>query len=287
MNDKKEVSYQQQMRAPAYIRYTSRFLQTLSTELASRFATRLFGTPFRFKTPKREFKMMEKSKLSKLYVSAIDKEIVVYEYGDSTKKVLLVHGWSGRGTQLCKIADMLLEMGYSTVSFDAPAHGRSTGKRTHMLEFIECVHALENVFGPFEYAIGHSLGGMTLMNAVKRGLSIEKLVIVGSGDKVTDIAEDFASRIGMNSRIAKRMKERFDRVAGMDIEKLSAYLAAREVHIPVLVIHDSNDNEVPVAAAYSILDNLSQGCLMITEGLGHRKILGDKKVIERIREFLQ
>lgn len=231
--------------------------------------------------------MMEKSKLSKLYVSAIDKEIVVYEYGDSTKKVLLVHGWSGRGTQLCKIADMLLEMGYSTVSFDAPAHGRSTGKRTHMLEFIECVHALENVFGPFEYAIGHSLGGMTLMNAVKRGLSIEKLVIVGSGDKVTDIAEDFASRIGMNSRIAKRMKERFDRVAGMDIEKLSAYLAAREVHIPVLVIHDSNDNEVPVAAAYSILDNLSQGCLMITEGLGHRKILGDKKVIERIREFLQ
>lgn len=231
--------------------------------------------------------MMEKSTLSKHKVPAIDKEIIVYEYGKSARKVLLVHGWSGRGTQLCKLADMLLDMGFSTVSFDAPAHGKSPGKTTHMLEFIECVHSLEENFGPFDYAIGHSLGGMTLLNAVKRGLSVKKLVVVGSGDKVTDIAEDFAVRIGMNSRIAKRMKERFDRLAGMDIEMLSASFAAQNVHIPVLVIHDTHDTEVPVEAAHHIHENLSEGYLMITKGLGHRKILGDKKVIERIQEFFQ
>jgi esterase/lipase len=43
----------------------------------------------------------------------------VYQYGQSDKKVLLVHGWSGRGTQLVKIADALLKSGYSTISFDA------------------------------------------------------------------------------------------------------------------------------------------------------------------------
>jgi hypothetical protein len=42
----------------------------------------------------------------------------------------------GRGTQLFKIADELLKQGYSTISFDAPAHGKSPGKTTIMVDFI-------------------------------------------------------------------------------------------------------------------------------------------------------
>jgi hypothetical protein len=36
-----------------------------------------------------------------LHIPTINKS-VVYQYGQSDKKVLLVHGWSGRGTQLVK-----------------------------------------------------------------------------------------------------------------------------------------------------------------------------------------
>jgi hypothetical protein len=43
-------------------------------------------------------------------IPEIKKEIVVYEYGYSQKKVL-VHGWSGEGTQLFKIADELVNKG--------------------------------------------------------------------------------------------------------------------------------------------------------------------------------
>jgi alpha-beta hydrolase superfamily lysophospholipase len=60
-----------------------------------------------------------------LHIPTINKSVVVYQYGQSDKKVLLVHGWSGRGTQLVKIADALLKSGCSTISFDAPAHGKS------------------------------------------------------------------------------------------------------------------------------------------------------------------
>jgi hypothetical protein len=52
------------------------------------------------------------------HIPTINKSVVVYQYG-SDKKVLLVHGWSGRGTQLVKIADALLKSGCSTISFDA------------------------------------------------------------------------------------------------------------------------------------------------------------------------
>jgi esterase/lipase len=55
----------------------------------------------------------------------------------------------------------------------------------------------------------------------------------------------------------------------------SAYKAAKEITIPILVIHDKDDLEVPVKAAQHIYDHLKNGKLLLTEGLGHRKILGD------------
>ena len=47
----------------------------------------------------------------------------MYQYGERKRKILLEYGWSGRGTQLFKIADELVQKRFSTISFDAPAHG--------------------------------------------------------------------------------------------------------------------------------------------------------------------
>jgi hypothetical protein len=65
----------------------------------------------------------------------------------------------------------------------------------------------------------------------------------------------------------------------------SAYKAAK-VTIPILVIHDKDDLEVPVKAAQHIYDHLKNGKLLLTEGLGHRKILGDSEVIQRTVQFV-
>jgi alpha-beta hydrolase superfamily lysophospholipase len=62
------------------------------------------------------------------------------------KKILLIHGWSGRGTQLCSIADCFVKKGYTTISFDAPAHGKSPGKTSDMTEFIATILELERKF---------------------------------------------------------------------------------------------------------------------------------------------
>jgi pimeloyl-ACP methyl ester carboxylesterase len=50
---------------------------------------------------------------------------------------------------------------------------------------------------------------------------------------------------------------------------ITAYKAAKEITIPILVIHDKDDLEVPVKAAY--LRSFKNGKLLLTEGLGHRK----------------
>ncbi|MDO9037929.1 MAG: alpha/beta hydrolase [Lutibacter sp.] len=271
---------------PASIIATGKILQYLAPPLAVLYSIKLFRTPIRFKTPARENMMADSAQKKLVMIPDLNKEVMVYSYGYSKRKVLLIHGWSGRGTQLFKIADKLLENGFMTISFDAPAHGKSTGKTTMMNEFVKTALFLEKEFGPFEIAIGHSLGGMTVLNSVKIGLNVKKAVVIGSGDVITDIIEQFVAKLELKPIIVDKIKNHFYRKFGEGIDNYSAYIAAKSVKIPTFVIHDTEDVEVPVSCAHHIRQNLDQGEILITNGLGHSRILKDSKVINRIVEFI-
>lgn len=271
---------------PASIIATGKILQFIAPQLAVLFAIKLFRTPIRFKTPAREKMMAESAQKKMVLIPGLNKEVMVYSYGYSKRKVLLVHGWSGRGTQLFKIADKLLENGFMTISFDAPAHGKSTGKTTMMNEFVQTAMFLEKEFGPFEIALGHSLGGMAVLNGVKQGLNIKKAIVIGAGDVITDIIKQFVAKLELNPTIVAKIKNHFYKKFGEDIDNYSAYIAAKSVKIPILVIHDTEDAEVPVSCAHHIRQNLEQGEILITNGLGHSRILKDAKAINRIIEFI-
>ena len=283
---KKKQKQAQVIEIPKAILLTAKFLQAVSPSLTTKFAAKLFTTPIRHKLPKRELHMERESVQKSILVPEIQKEIVVYEYGKSDKKVLLVHGWSGRGTQLVKIADELLKMGYMTISFDAPAHGKSKGNSSIMIEFIASILEIEKQYGPFEFAVGHSLGGMSVLNAIKQNLQVKKAVIIGSGDIIQDIIDDFICKLQLRPEYGIKLRNHFEAKFGGKMDDYSAYKAAEKTEIPVLVIHDKDDDDVSVKAAYNIQKHLKQSEIMITESLGHRKILGDETVIQKIREFI-
>lgn len=286
MSKNKEIQAQT-LKIPKIILITAKLFVAISPKLATKFTAKLFTTPIKHKIPKREFHMDKESVQEKVFVPSINKEIVVYHYGKSEKKILLVHGWSGRGTQLVKIADELLNLGYSTISFDAPAHGKSKGNSSIMIEFIASILELEKQFGPFEFAIGHSLGGMSILNAIREKLKVRKVVIIGSGDIIQDIIDDFIKKLELNPEIGIKLREYFEKKYGVEMNYYSASNAAKEVLIPVLIIHDENDVDVNVKAAYNIKENLNISELMITKNLGHRKILGNTEVVKRIVEFIK
>lgn len=284
--EKREKTPVQRLLVPNYILYTGKILTALSPYLASRFAAKLFLTPFRYKLPEREKEMDQKSRQERLTIPSIDKEIVVYHYGTSPKKILLVHGWSGRGTQLSILAKELLEKGYSVVSFDAPGHGKAPGKKSMMPYFSEALHLLEDKYGPFEAAVAHSLGGMASLKAVKDGLDIKKLVIIGTANSITHVTKEFAYNMKLNEKVANKMKTYLDNKFGEDMDNYSGAVSAEDVKIPTLVIHDKDDVDVRVKEAYEIHDKLENGELFLTEDLGHRRILGNRKVIQKIINFL-
>ncbi len=125
------------------------------------------------------------------------------------------------------------------------------------------------------------------MNAIKEGLTTDKAVIIGSGDIVQDITDDFVAKLGLKPIISKLLCHRFEQKYGGKMNDYSAYKAAETTLIPTLVIHDKNDPEVPVKAGINIRQHLKNGELMLTEKLGHRKILADHQVIEKIINFIK
>jgi pimeloyl-ACP methyl ester carboxylesterase len=283
---KKTKKPHQSMKIPKIILVVGQFLSFISTKLTVQFAARLFTSPIKHTIPKRELEMDRLARQEVLLIPSIQKRINVYHSGATLKKILLVHGWSGRGTQLVKFTEAFEKLGFQIVSFDAPAHGKSPGNTTLMPDFIASILEIEKQFGPFEAAIGHSLGGMSLLNAVKEGFKIKRLTIIGSGDIVKDIIDDFVKKLQLNSKIGDLLRIHFEKKSNRTMDSYSSFHAASEISIPVLVIHDENDQEVPVSCAHHIHQHLKNGDLMITQNLGHRKILGDAAVIQKTIQFI-
>ncbi|CAL2080826.1 Alpha/beta hydrolase family protein [Tenacibaculum sp. 190524A02b] len=272
---------------PKFLIIATNIIQTISSNLIAKLGAKLFLTPVKFGTPKREKMLYESAQKKRIPIKTIHKEIEVLTYGYSKKKVLFIHGWSGRSTQLFLAADKLLEKGYMLVAFDGPAHGKSTGKRTSMPEFLETIKEVTNLYGPFEVAIGHSFGGMCLYNAVAEDLSVKKLITIGAGDKISEVILNFTKSLKLKNNVAKKIKGIYDKQWEKDVDEHASSEMAKKINIPTLVIHDSMDGDVDVSSAINIRQSLKRGELFITNGLGHTKILRDKKVAVKIIEFIQ
>lgn len=239
-----------------------------------------FFTPKKYVQSKREMSFEKSTKSELVYIPSIDKEICIYAYGYSTKKVLLVHGWSGRGTQFYRIADKLLENRMMVVFFDAPGHGLSSGKTTHLLEFVEIIKHLqkENFYG----AIGHSIGATALLHFQGVHAYFKKMVLIGTlsnSDKV------------INKLVKPKFKTNFKEFAlqkyKIDLDRYNGIDSAKAIKTPTLIIHDSKDKMVAVSNAFGLRQNIPNAELLITQKLGHTKILQSVKISNKIIQFLQ
>lgn len=285
-NNKETISIvQKKMKS---ISQFGKIVQFFSPSLATKFSARIFATPLNFKIPERELMYRKSAKNELVLISKLDKKVMVYTYGYSPKKVLIVHGWAGRGTQIYELSDKILENKMMVVSFDGPAHGLSEGKTTNMLEFLDTIQEIDKKYGPFDAVIGHSFGAMSLLNAVARNyVRTEKLVTLGADNSITEVLKSFVAQLDLNPKIAIKLKKRFEKKLNDKIDNYASCEAAKKVIIPTLIIHDTKDKYVPVSSALEIRQNLKNGELLITNGLGHHKIFKDKIIIERIIDFIK
>jgi pimeloyl-ACP methyl ester carboxylesterase len=215
--------------------------------------------------------------------------LAVYEWGVGPT-VLMVHGWGARATHMGRMIDPLVRAGFRVVSFDAPAHGNSTGKTTDLVEFAAAVNAVAQFAGPIHTLLAHSFGvAMALLARRDWGVEAQKQVLISSFDHCIWFSEAFGKYIGLRPALVERMRQLMvDRYDGrFNWSDTSVVEMLRRARRPTLLIHDEDDKEIPVGHSIALLQGAPHAELLVTSGLGHHRLLGDSSVIEQVVRFVQ
>ena len=283
---KKRNDLQSAEQIPKILKLLIYTISLVSSKTTTALLGYIFSRPLRHKPHVREKEFISFSKKEIHFIPSINKRIKTYELEGSGKKVLLVHGWSGRGSQLSSIATECNKKGLFVVSFDAPAHGGSSSKTTNVPEFVEAINFLNTTKGPFDYAIGHSFGGASILNYCRKHESFEKIVVIGTQSKLSTYFAEFIKIMGLKEDYSKKIMTLFEKRVGEKILDYDPENFVRNITSKTLVIHCSDDNYVNFGSAITLRKELKNSELYKTTGLGHRKILGDKKTINRLVDFL-
>jgi pimeloyl-ACP methyl ester carboxylesterase len=210
----------------------------------------------------------------------------VWSWGDGPV-VLLMHGWGGRAVHLQEFVDPLLAEGFRVVAFDAPAHGRSDGVRTNLIECTGAVLQVAGSVGSIHGIIAHSFGSPTAAMAVRHGLKVNKMVFIGAPQSIGKLTHGIARIIGLPAKVPQRTQERIESRLGISMEDLETDRVLASADVPLLVFHDEEDRDVPWEDAQAIVRAVKEANLVTTTGLGHRRIIQDAEVVQQAVDFLR
>ena len=274
---------------PASLRLIRRgfqFIAALSPGLAGRLAATLFMTPQKKKVSSRSAALFQEAE--RLSIPFGGRGLAAYVWEAEGPTVLLVHGWEANASSMRHFVMPLREQGFRVVAFDAPAHGNSTGKQTHLIELGKALETVIQKLGPVDSIVAHSLGAMVTLLALGRSpsIAVKRFVSIGAPSRANDLIDMWCGVVGLKRKAKAEMRQRVARRLGVPLHILTAEEAVAGLELPGLIIHDLEDERVPFKNSELISDNWTNAQLMSTRGLGHRGALRDARTIGEVVSFL-
>lgn len=265
------------------LRGALRALNLISPSLAAQWAFRLFTTPRRHVRPAREQRLLQEA--SVLDFISRGRVLRGWSWGQGPA-IMLVHGWEGRGAQLGAFVQPLVQAGYRVVTFDAPAHGQSAGRRMTPLDQARAMSALAQWVGGVHAVIAHSMGSLSTSLALQDGLHLERLVFVAPGSHPGEATERMGQVLDLPPSVVMGVREALAARLGQTWQQLADSDPFAGHEVPLFVAHDVGDRDVPIDAAERLCSSWGPATLYRTAGLGHRRILRDPDVVLRAVEFI-
>ena len=264
-------------------------LDRLSPALAGGLAWRLWRSHARLQPRPPEQAVLARAEAG--WLLSGDARLRAYRWGDSPRQVLLVHGWGGAAAQMTPMVDGLLDAGFSVLAFDQPGHGAATGDVQHVAEMSEQIDLVLRAAGPFEAVIGHSVGGAAAALAISR-LPVDRpkpksLVMIGSPGALQAMVGRLTGWLGLSEPAVANLRQRMLARAGLDWPAVdAAVINPLLADVRGLLIHDQQDQEVPIGQARYNLRHWPGAELRTTDGLGHRRPLRDATVLAWVQDFV-
>jgi hypothetical protein len=235
----------------------------------------------RYPLPIKEMELAKKATHKQL--TAKGKETIqIYEWG-SGPIALLVHGWNGRGTQFHSVVDWLVAAGYKAVAFDAPGHGLSSGLESDIPSFARAILAIGIEYGVVDLAISHSAGGLALGKAIEDGFKSANVALICPPESLKSALNSILDGFSLaeparivylklcEGRLGAGVWEKFD------FSRFGGHLSGLN---NVIVVHDTDDREVPWKEGEAVSRYIDGAQLFSTHGLGHRRLLRSEALLE-------
>lgn len=208
-------------------------------------------------------------------------------YGSGSKKILLLHGWSGWVGQFEDLIREINPFEYTVYAVQPVGHGESRAVRSHPGRFIEALlETIEYLDCSFDAAIGHSLGAAALVSAQALTGSFGGMILISSPATIEGVLNRFARFLNLGKRSNNHFIKTMEETVGIPVEKLDLVLIAEAEKIPVLLIHDKNDKEIPASESECLLLAFENSQIFRTVGWGHSRLLQSPAVTQKIMQFL-
>ncbi len=254
---------------------------------ASKVARRVFLTPPRHRIPMREIWWGTDAETFEMPFGS--GKLAAWRWGWGGPKVLLVHGWAGRGLQLGAFSEPLVEAGFEVVAYDAPGHGRSSGGRSSLPEMAEAVTAMVRHLGGVAGIVAHSLGASATTVALGRPGTppqVGRLAYLSPAVDMFHVTHRFADLTGFTRPVVARMRSGLEHRFATPWSDFQGLRIAPAMTCPLLVVHDRDDREIAHSESEALARSWPGARLETTSGLGHRRILRDTGVVGGILGFL-
>lgn len=274
--------------AITYIRIQFKVVAAVSSVIAAERAFTLFCTPF----PKRKRRapaLFAKAESLQLHLDGNTLAGFRWNKG-GTKKLLILHGFASCAYNFHSYINDFVQKGYEVLAFDAPAHGRSSGKTVNVLQYSQMILTINQSYGPIDRYMAHSFGGIAL------GLALEQLphgpntalALVAPATETTTAIDHAFALLGLRSpKVRRAFDDIIQRLSGKPASWFSLRRAVHNIKASILWLHDEDDTVTPLADALQVqADNHTHIRFVITKGLGHQQIYRDASVRSQIVHFL-
>ena len=173
------------------------------------------------------------------------------------------------------------------IAIDAPKHGLSKGDKANQVSFAEAITKADLAFRPFYGAVGQSMGAAALALALASGVKLQRCVLISSPARILDSLMAFASYIGLPEKCSQLFIKHVEVDVGHPAHSLDIASALQQSNCQALLIHSRDDLEVPFHSLERIKKRNPSAQTYCPSKLGHRGVLRDKRVIEKVSQFFQ
>jgi pimeloyl-ACP methyl ester carboxylesterase len=266
-------------------RFINRILCRIAPAIAARVAYRQLATPP--KAPESDWQVALRRSARRSMLPFGSGKLAVYEWGCGPA-VLMVHGWGSHATHMGRMVEPLIEAGCRVVSFDAPAHGASSGRATDLVQFAAAIAAVAAHTGPLHSVVGHSFGASMAMYACRDwGVEPRRMVLLSSFDHCNWFVDAFGEQVHLTQEVLTRVRGMLTRLYGgrLDWGRMSVTDMVRTADFPMLVIHDQNDEEIPFEHSLALAEASPWAVFKPTNGRGHQLIVRSRAVIQNVVRF--